>query len=376
MTNYTLIASARFGLELVVKNELKNLGFKNIKTSNGKVAFSASLAEIPRANIWLRSGDRIFLEIGSFKAETFDELYEQCNVLPWEKFIPRNGAVTVNAKALKSTLKSDRSCQSIVKKSIVDRLIDKYKLKWLDESGSSFTVDVSVLKDCAIVALDTSGVGLHKRGYRHSAGEAPLKETLAAGMVLLSRWQKQEILIDPMCGSGTIPIEAAMIARNVAPGLRRTFAAEQWKFIDKTAWALAREEAHQQIKEDRELLIFGYDIDPDGIEDSKYNACNAGVAENITFEHKDVKELWIDRQYGSIITNPPYGRRMAEYRELNQIYISLNKTFRKKNGWSVYVLTADSMFPKYFKRSRPDRVRKLYNGRIRVYYYQYYGESP
>jgi putative N6-adenine-specific DNA methylase len=373
MINNTLIASARFGLELVIKNELKLLGFKDIKSSNGKVFFRAQLSEIPRANIWLRSADRVFLKMGDFIAETFEELYEQCKALPWEGLIPENGAVIVNAKALKSTLRSDRSCQSIVKKSIVDRLTNKYHLEWLDESGPVFTVDVTIVRDNVLIALDTSGTGLHKRGYRQAAGDAPLKETLAAGLVLLSRWRKKEILIDPMCGSGTIPIEAAMIARNIAPGLQRSFAAEEWSIIDNKVWALTREAAQQEMKNDRDLSIFGYDLDAAGIEDSKNNALHAGVAKDITFEQKDVKELWIDRQFGSMITNPPYGRRMAEYRDLNQIYISLNKTFRRKKGWSIYVLTADSMFPKYFKRPGPDRVRKLYNGRIRVYYYQYYG---
>lgn len=376
MEKFTLIASARFGLEMVVRNELRTLGFQNIETSDGKAEFSAKLDEIPRANIWLRSADRVFLKMGAFKALTFDELFEGCKAIPWEDFITPAGSVIVNAKALKSTLMSDRSCQSIVKKAIVERLKQHYGLEWLEESGPEYAVQLTILKDNAILSLDTSGAGLHKRGYRKRAGEAPLKETLAAGLVLLSRWRKEELFIDPMCGSGTIPIEAALIARNIAPGLKRGFAAEKWPVVPDEAWRDARIAAHDNIDFDTELSIMGSDIDSTGIRGSKTNALNAGVEKDIIFEQKDIKDLWIDRQYGSAITNAPYGHRMAEFRDLNQIYISINKTFRKKKGWSVYVLTADSQFPKYFKRARPDRVRKLYNARIRVNYYQYYASSP
>jgi putative N6-adenine-specific DNA methylase len=375
MDDYTIIATARFGLELVVKNEVRDLGFKGIEVSNGKVEFNSKLCEIPKANIWLRSADRVYLKMGEFQAQSFEELFERCKGLQWENFITRNGAVVVKAKALKSVLKSDRSCQSIVKKSIVERLKQKYGLEWLDETGPQFVVQVSILKDNAVLSIDTSGSGLHKRGYREQAGEAPLKETLAAGLVLLSRWRKRELLIDPMCGSGTIPIEAALIARNIAPGLNRSFAAESWESIGRHKWSETREEARHLIDRTTELSISGFDIDGTGIQDSKKNALNAGVAEDIVFEQMSISDLWIDRQFGSVITNPPYGRRMAEYRDLNQIYLTMNKIFKKKRGWSIYVLTADSMFPKYFKRARPDRVRKLYNGRIRVNYYQYYGDK-
>ena len=376
MNRFTLIATARFGLEMVVKNEVRALGFKDIKASDGKVEFSAALTDIPTANIWLRAADRIFLKMGQFEVTTFDELFENCRALPWEDFITQNGSITVNAKALKSALQSDRSCQSIVNKAVVERLKQHYSLEWLEESGPQFTIQVSILKDIAVLSLDTSGAGLHKRGYREQAGEAPLKETLAAGLVLLSRWRKEELLIDPMCGSGTILIEAAMIGRNIAPGLKRGFASEKWPVIADEAWRDTRIAAHDSIDFDADLSLFGYDIDRLGIQVGRANARIAGVEKDITFELKDIKELWIDRQYGSLITNPPYGRRMSDYNDLNQIYLSINKTFRKKKGWSVYVLTADSQFPKYFKRARPDRIRKLYNGRIRVNYYQYYGTGP
>ncbi len=376
MNKVTLIATAKFGLESIVRNEVRALGFENIGVSDGKIEFEATVEDIPALNLWLRCADRLFLKLGEFQALTFDQLFEACKALPWESYITQDGEFTVNARTVKSTLKSARSCQSIVKKAVAERLKAKYGIEWLEESGPQFTILVSILKDTAVLSIDTSGDGLHKRGYRDEAGEAPMKETMAAGLVLLSRWRKDGLLIDPMCGAGTILIEAAMIARNIAPGLKRGFASEKWPVIADEAWRDARLSALDQIDFESNLQILGYDIDPASIKSCAVNALNAGVEKNIRFAQKDIKDLWIDQQYGSIITNPPYGRRMTEYQDLNQIYLSFNQTFKKKKGWSIYVLTADSMFPKYFKRARPDRVRKLYNGRIRVNYYQYYGERP
>ena len=376
MNEITLIATATFGLEKVVKNEVIALGFENIKVSEGKVEFEATLGDIPRANLWLRSADRVLLKIGEFEAFTFDELFEKTKALPWENLITEDGKFDVNGKAVKSTLGSIRACQSIVKKAVVERLKEKYNKEWFEETGPEFTIQISMLKDVAVLTIDTSGAGLHKRGYREAGGEAPLKETLAAALVLLSFWNADRILIDPMCGSGTILIEAAMIARHIAPGLKRGFASEKWPAIDENYWSEARLAARDAIIPDHKLQIFGYDIDEKSIAACKINAANAGVGDVILFERKDIKDLWIDKQYGIVISNPPYGVRMSEFKEINEIYIAIHKAFRKKWGWSLYILTADEMFPNYFKRARPDRVRKLYNGKIKVDYYQYYGEQP
>lgn len=371
-----LIATAKFGLEKMVRLEVEALGFSDIAVSPGRIEFAATLADIPRLNVWLRCADRLLLKVAEFPATTFDDLYEQCKAVAWEQWIGENGRFPVTARTVKSTLMSERSCQSIVKKAVVDRLSAAYGVAWLAETGAEYAIHLSLLKDVALLTLDTSGAGLHKRGYREEAGEAPLKETLAAALVKLSFWRPDRLLLDPMCGSGTILIEAALMARNVAPGLKRPFAAEQWPIIPAAAWATARQEAEAAIRHDQPLQLFGYDNNPTAIEIAKSNAAKAGVSDDIVFAVKDVGELWIDQQYGIVITNPPYGVRLAEYQTLNQIYLALNQMFRKKQGWSVYVLTADHKFPDYFKRARPDRVRKLYNGTIEANYYQYYGEKP
>mgnify|MGYP003974787655 FL=1 len=376
MNNITLIATSTFGLEKVVKIEVQALGFENIKVSEGRIEFEATLEDIPKTNLWIRCADRVLLKMGEFEAFTFEELFEQTKALPWENWITEDGKFTVKGKAVKSTLGSIRACQSIVKKAVVERLKDKYNVEWFEETGPEFTIQISMLKDMALLPIDTSGIGLHKRGYREEAVEAPLKETLASALVLLSFWNKERLLVDPMCGSGTILIEAAMIARNIAPGLKREFASEKWQAIRKKAWTEARRSAQNAIITNFKLQIFGYDINRNSIEACKINARNAGVEKDIVFEQKDIKDLWIDRQYGIVISNPPYGIRMADFKEINEIYISFHKTFKKKKGWSLYILTADDVFPNYFKRAKPDRVRKLYNGRIPANYYQYYGEKP
>jgi putative N6-adenine-specific DNA methylase len=375
MDHLTLIATSKFGLESLVRDELIALGFDQLRVSNGRVEFEASPEDIPRANLWLRCADRVLLKMGQFRAVTFDDLYEQCRALPWESLITKDGKFAVSGKTVKSTLRSVRSCQSIVKKAVVDRLAASYGITWFAETGPDFAIQVSLLRDIATLTIDTSGIGLHKRGYRPEAVEAPLKETLAAALVKLTDWDQGQILIDPMCGSGTIPIEAAMLARNIAPGLNRSFASESWPAVIGSAWLDARAEAMEAREARRKLQIFGYDISKKAIEISMANAKLAGVAGDIVFVEKEIRDMWIDRQYGVVITNPPYGKRISEFREINQIYHALNQIFRKKRGWSIYVLTADQKFPRYFKRSGPDRVRKLYNGTIEVNYYQYVGEK-
>lgn len=372
MEKITLIATATFGLESVVKREVLALGFSGIRVFDGRVEFEATVKDIPRANIWLRCADRLLLKVGEFEAFTFDELFDGVKALDWEKFIPVDGKFDVVGKAVNSQLGSVRACQSIVKKAIVERLKLAYKTDVLNESGAEFKVQISMLKDVATLTIDTSGVGLHKRGYRAEAVEAPLKETLAAALVKLSFWQKDRILIDPMCGSGTILIEAAMIARNIAPGLRREFVSEEWGWIGKQAWSDARKEAEGAIDRAEKLKVFGYDIDDRSIDIAKENANKAGVGEDIFFEQKDIKDLWIDQESGIVISNLPYGIRMGDFKELNEIYITIHKMFKKKLGWSLYFLTADEVFPRYFKRAKPSRIRKLYNGRIKVNYYQYF----
>lgn len=376
MESITLIAIETFGLEAVVKREVRALGFEDIRVSPGKVEFSARPEDIPRANLWLRCADRVLLKMGEFKAVTFDELFEGTKALPWEDWITEDGKFTVTGKAVKSTLGSIRACQSIVKKAVVERLKEHYAAEWFQETGPEFTIQVSMLNDVATLTIDTSGSGLNRRGYRKQAGEAPLKETLTAGLVLLSFWEKDRLLIDPMCGSGTILIEAALIGRNIAPGLNREFASEKWPAVPAESWEEARRAAKEAIRRDQPLQIYGYDIDAASITASKANAKAAGVGDAIAFEQKDIRDLWIDAQYGVMISNPPYGIKIGEFQEMNQIYIALHKMLRKKTGWSLYVLTADKKFPDYFKRAKPDRVRKLYNGAIEVNYYQYYGERP
>ncbi|MBN2045718.1 MAG: class I SAM-dependent RNA methyltransferase [Anaerolineales bacterium] len=376
MNKLTLIAINTFGLETVVKRELLALGFEDLKVFNGRVEFQAEADQIPIPNLWLRSADRVLLKMGEFEAKTFEDLFEQTKALPWEEWITREGEFTVTGKSVKSTLGSVRACQSIVKKAVVEKLKEKYQTEVFPETGPKYTIQVSLLQDTASLTIDTTGQGLNRRGYRKQAGEASLKETMAAALVLLSFYKKDRLLIDPMCGSGTILIEAALIARNIAPNLYTSFASEEWPQIHSEAWTQAREAARQAIDRQSELQLFGYDIDPDMVRASKANAKAAGVDKDIHFAQQDVKNLWIDQQYGIVISNPPYGMKIGDFQQINQIYIALNKMFRKKTGWSVYILTGDKKFPDYFKRGKPDRVRKLFNANIEVNYYQYFGERP
>lgn len=374
-TGPVLVATSAFGLEAVIRREVEALGYSDISGSDGRVCFTAPVEAIPRCNLWLRSADRLFIRLGEFNAVTFEELFEGTKAQPWENWITRDGVFTVTGKSVKSTLGSVRACQSIVKKAIVERLKSKYHIEWFPETGAAFTVQISMLRDTATLSIDTSGEGLHKRGYRKTTVEAPIRETLAAGLISLSFWKSGRILMDPFCGSGTIPIEAALIGRNIAPGLGRRFASEEWPVIPAAAWKSARQEARDLIGPPLELKILASDREASCIEAGRENAESAKVGVDIEFSVKSLSEIWIDKQFGIVITNPPYGYRIGEFQDLNKTYLDFYRMFKKKSGWSIYVITGDTHFPRYFKKE-PDRVRKLFNGKLEVTFFQFFGEKP
>jgi len=375
MADIELIATSTFGLEAVVKKELLNLGYSDLAVDNGKVTFKATEKDIPIANLWLRTADRVLLKMGEFKATSFEELFEKTKALPWDEWITEDGEFTVNGKSVDSKLYSISDCQAIVKKAVVEKLKTKYKTEWFKETGPKFTIEVSLLKDIATLTIDTSGQGLHKRGYRTRSVEAPLKETLAAGLVLLSYWNKDRLLVDPFCGSGTIPIEAAMIGKNIAPGLNRNFASEEWPRVKKEYWRDARRQAWDLMLKDVKLKIIGSDIDDEAIKIAKENAYNIGLEEDILFIRKNFRNFEFKDDYGVIICNPPYGERIGERKEVMNLYKDMGKVFGKLSTYSIYVLTSNEDFEKLYGK-KADKRRKLYNGRIKVNYYQYYGPKP
>ena len=375
MKEIELIATSTFGLETVVKREVQNLGYDNISVENGKVNFTGGISAIPKANLWLRTADRILLKMGEFKVISFEELFEQTKSLSWENWITKDAKFTVVGKSVNSKLYSVSDCQSIVKKAVVEKLKTIYNTEWFEETGPSYTIQVSILKDIATLTIDTSGEGLHKRGYREKALEAPLKETLAAAMIQLSFWNKDRILVDTFCGSGTIPIEAAMIGKNIAPGLQRNFASEEWPQIGERLWKEERVNALKAINQDINLKIYAYDIDEKAVEIAKNNAFEAGVDDCIDFTVKDIRKLDFDGEYGVIISNPPYGERLGDEEKVKRLYSTMGQKFNKLNTWSKYILTSFEEFEKYYKKEA-DKKRKLYNGRLKVNYYQYFGLRP
>ena len=375
MADIELIATSTFGLEAVVKKELLNLGYSDLAVDNGKVTFKATEKDIPIANLWLRTADRVLLKMGEFKATSFEELFEKTKALPWDEWITEDGEFTVNGKSVDSKLYSISDCQAIVKKAVVEKLKTKYKTEWFKETGPKFTIEVSLLKDIATLTIDTSGQGLHKRGYRTRSVEAPLKETLAAGLVLLSYWNKDRLLVDPFCGSGTIPIEAAMIGKNIAPGLNRNFASEEWPRVKKEYWREARRQAWDLMLKDVKLKIIGSDIDDEAIKIAKENAYNIGLEEDILFIRKNFRNFEFKDDYGVIICNPPYGERIGERKEVVALYKDMGKVLGKLSTYSIYVLTSNEDFERLYGK-KVDKKRKLYNGRIKVNYYQYYGPKP
>ena len=332
-----LIATSTFGLEAVVKREVQALGYDNVKVSDGKITYTADKEGIVRSNLWLRTADRVLLKMGEFKATTFTELFEQTKALPWEEWIEEDGKFTVTGRSVKSTLFSTPDCQAIVKKAVVEKLKTRYQTEWFKETGAEYTIKVSLLKDMATLTIDTTGAGLHKRGYRAQAMEAPLKETIASALIQLSYWRNNRILLDPFCGSGTIPIEAALIGKNIAPGLNRRFASEEWACIPQELWKKARIAAFQAIRQDEKLKIHASDIDPQAIELAKENALEAGVDDCIEFSVRPVSQVKPGTEYGVVICNPPYGNRIGKKEELAEIYHTLGRNFRIRRTWSVYV---------------------------------------
>lgn len=372
-----LIAPCHFGLESVLKREIIDLGYEIASVEDGRVTFYGDMEALVRANIFLRTAERVLLKVGSFTAYSFEELFDKTKELPWEQWIPADGKFWVaKASSIKSKLFSSSDIQSIMKKAIVKRLQEKYHIEWFQENGAEYPIRVFLMKDVVTIGIDTSGSSLHKRGYRETAGKAPISETLAAALIMLTPWKKDRILVDPFCGSGTFPIEAAMIAANIAPGMNRSFTAEKWNnIIPKKLWYEAINEANDLVTDDIEVDIQGYDIDRDIIRIARHNAREAGVEHLIHFQERAVKDLSHPKKYGFIITNPPYGERLEEKEALPDIYRALGDSFRNLDSWSAYLITSYEDTEKYMGR-KADKNRKIYNGMLKTYYYQFLGPKP
>jgi putative N6-adenine-specific DNA methylase len=370
-----LIATASFGLEAVVARELKGLGYERQSVADGRVAFHADLDAVCRTNLWLRSADRVLLKVASFAARDFGELFDQTSALDWARWIPANGQFPVRGKSVRSQLHSVRDCQAIVKKAIVEKLKQTHRTAWFAERGPLFAIEVSVLKDVVTLTIDTTGPGLHKRGYRTLTGPSPLKETLAAALVQLSYWNKDRPFADPFCGTGTIPIEAALLARKMAPGIGRAFAAEEWPAIPKRFWHEARSEARDAALRGGTLSIVGSDIDETSLSMARRHARNAGVEADIRFECLPFAETAPHAAFGCLICNPPYGERSGDVVEAEELARQAARVFQRFDTWSIYVLSALTNFERLCER-RADRRRKLYNGRIACTYYQFHGPRP
>lgn len=377
MDNYEFIAPCHFGLEAVLKKEIANLGYAITKVEDGKVTFIGDSSAICRSNIFLRTTERILLKVGSFKATTFDELFEGTKALPWEKFIPVNGKFWVTkATSIKSKLFSPSDIQSVMKKAIVERLKSHYNTSWFKEDGAEFPVRVTIMKDEVAVGIDTSGDSLHKRGYRLATVKAPITETLAAALIMLTPWNKDRIFADPFCGSGTFPIEAALIGANIAPGINRSFIAEDWThIISKKEWYNAVNEAEDLIIHDLKMDIQGYDISNNAIKAAMENARNAGVDHLIHFQRRALSQFSHRKKYGFIITNPPYGKRLDGIDDIPALYREIGKVYQNLDCWSMYLITAYEQAEKYIGK-KADKNRKIYNGMVKTYFYQYLGPKP
>ncbi|MDR7075334.1 putative N6-adenine-specific DNA methylase [Neobacillus niacini] len=375
MGKYQLIATAAMGLEALVAKEVRALGYE-CEVENGKVIYTGDENAIARSNLWLRTADRVKIKVGEFKAYTFDELFEKTKALPWEKYLPEDAEFPVTGKSVKSKLFSVSDCQAIVKKAVVDRMKSYYKRNsWFEETGAYFRIEVALLKDVATITIDTSGQGLHKRGYRVDQGEAPLKETLAAALVSVTNWKPDKPFIDPFCGSGTIPIEAAMIGQNIAPGFNREFVSENWNWIPGSVWDEARIEAEDLANYDQPLDIIGTDIDHRMIKIAQENSFEAGLGDLIQYKQMQVRDITTNKEYGVMVGNPPYGERLGEKKAVEQMYKEMGQAFSKLDTWSIYILTSNEEFEQFYGKPATKK-RKLFNGFIRTDLYQYWGKRP
>lgn len=375
MENITLIAATQMGMESIVAQELTALGYTNVEVLNGKVKFKGTSKDIFKTNLWLRTADRILIEVGSFPATTFDELFEGTKALDWAEWIPANGEFPVQGRSHQSQLSSVPASQGIVKKAIVEKLKQNYNTDWFSEDGALYGIEVSLLKDQATITIDTTGPSLHKRGYRQKVTQAPLKETMAAALVLLSRWNADRPLYDPFCGSGTIAIEAAMIGWNIAPGLRRSFPFQKWDGLDRSGHKQVLEEALDAADYDQPLDIVGTDIDRKAIDTAKLAAKKAGFQGEIKFTDIPVSKIHPNGEYGCVITNPPYGERLSDENEARRLIATLGRVRKTLPTWSFFVLSPNEDFEPLF-RAEADKRRKLYNGRIECQFLQYFGPLP
>ena len=375
MKTYQLMATAASGIEAITGNELKKMGY-NVQVENGKAYFTGTEADIITTNLWLRTADRIKIVFGKFEAKTFDDLFEQTKALPWEQILSMDAEFPVSGKSQKSTLYSVPDCQAIVKKAIVNRLSEYYHRRTrLPESGALYPIEVAINKDEVILTIDTSGSSLFKRGYRSEKGGAPLKENMAAALVMLTNWFPDRPFYDPTCGSGTIPIEAALIGLNIAPGLKRSFPSEEWNIFEEGMWDRIRNEAKAAANFDVKLDIGGSDIDPHVIAIAKSNAEKAGVADYVTFKQLALADFTTTKEYGTIVCNPPYGERLSDQEEIEILYKEMGQVFRPLKTWSKYILTSELLFEEFYGE-RATKKRKLYNGRLRTDLFQYWGTRP
>lgn len=377
METFDLITPCHFGLEAVMKREILDLGYEIQSVEDGKVTFTGDAQAVADANIFLRTTERVLIQVGKVRAETWDELFEAVKAMPWERFIPKDAKFWVaKANSVKSKLFSPSDIQSIVKKAIVERLKKIYHIEWFPEDGASYPIRVSILKDIVTVGLDTSGVSLHKRGYRQFTAKAPITETLAAALLMLTPWRGNRVLVDPFCGSGTFPIEAAMMAADIAPGMNRNFLAEDWKHVvPRKCWYDAMDEAKERVRQDVETDIQGFDIDGDVIKAARENAKLAGVDHLIHLQQRPVSALSHPKKYGFIVTNPPYGERLEEKKDLPELYRTLGARYEALDSWSMYLITSYEDAQRCLGR-KADKNRKIYNGMLKTYFYQYQGPKP